>query len=220
MQQPRHDIYTAIHKALRMRVFETANQLEQCDFSDPAERSAVLQHVRETIAYFEEHAGHEDRFVIPRLREANESLAERLEGAHQRLNQSASNVLRLAEALQAADTEVALERGSELCHAMNVYASQHLEHMNEEETLANAALWQVHGDEQLQQLTGTIQATIAPERMAQWMALMLPALNVHERIGIMGAMKANAPPEVFESMMHLGRQAVGPRWQAVQAALG
>lgn len=219
MNQPRHDLYTAIHKALRSRLFQTVSMVESCDFSEPAERDAALTHVRDTLAFLEEHAGHEDEFVMPRIANANASLAERLEAAHARVEQSGANVAGLVAAIAAASPEVAVGRGPELCHAVNVLVSEHFEHMNEEETLANATLWQAHSDDELRQLQGELQATIPPERMGQWMSIMLPALNVHERIGVMTGMKAGAPPEAFQGIMGLGRQVVGSDWQVVEAAV-
>jgi hypothetical protein len=55
--------------------------------------------------------------------------------------------------------------------------------------------------------------------MVAWLGMMLPALNVHERIGRMGGMKATAPAAAFENTMMLGRQVVGEPWAAVEAAL-
>lgn len=220
MEQPRHDMYTAIHKALRRRIFETTALVEGCDFADAAERTDVLGHVRTTLECLEEHAGHEDDFVLPRLQAANPAVAERLTEAHERVHHAGAAVAALLDALEGADADVALSRGPELCHALNLLASQHLEHMNDEETLANAVLWQAHTDEELRELHDALLASIPGPRMAEWMAMMLPALNVHERIGVMGGIKANAPAAVFEQMMQLGHEVVGTRWDAVQAAVG
>lgn len=219
MGQPRHDMYTTIHKALRRRIYESTTRVEGCDFGDPSARADVVEHVRETLRYLDEHAAHEDRFVQPSILSANPAVAERLAAAHERVHQTGVGVAALLDALCQADAQVAMGRGPELCHALNLLASQHLEHMNDEETLANAVLWGAYSDDELRTLHGQLQASIPGPRMAEWMGLMLPALNVHERIGVMGGVKANAPPAVFEQMMQLGRDAVGAPWDAVQAAV-
>lgn len=219
MTQPRHDMYTAVHKGLRLRLFDTAAKLSGCDFPDAFARDEVLALVRTTIAFLDEHAGHEDRFVQPCLADANPELARRLAGAHQRVEQGAAHVESLATAIASADADVAVGRGPELCHAFNVLLAQHVEHMNEEETLANAALWQEFSDERLLEVHGALLGSIAPPRFVEWMALMLPALNYQECVGMLAGMKQDAPPEVFQSMMGLGREVVGERWGAVEAAL-
>ncbi len=219
MTQPRHDMYTAVHKGLRARLFDTAAKLSGCDFSDALARDEVLAQVRTTLAFLDEHAGHEDRFVQPWLADANVELGRRLADAHQRVEQGGAHVESLVAAIAAADADVAMGRGPELCHAFNTLLSQHVEHMNEEETLANAALWQAYSDEKLLEVHGALLGSIAPPRFTEWMALMLPALNHQERVGMFAGMKQDAPPEVFQSMMGLGRQVVGEPWGAVEAAL-
>lgn len=215
----RHDMYTAVHKGLRAQLFDTAAKLSRCDFSDALARGEVLAQVRTTLAFLDEHAGHEDGFVEPLLAEANPQLARRVADAHERVEQGGAMVEGLVTAIEAADADVAMGRGPELCHAFNVVLSQHVEHMNEEETLANAALWQAFSDEKLLEVHGALLGSIAPPRFAEWMALMLPALSHQERVGMLAGMKQDAPPEAFQSMMSLGRQVVGEPWGAVEAAL-
>jgi hypothetical protein len=219
MSEPRHDLYTAIHKGIRARLFDTASRLEGCNFADPASRTETLTYVRATLAFLDEHAHHEDEFVQPRLADASPDLAKRLGDAHGLVHQSGRIVEKLAAAIEAADAEVAVGRGPELCHAFNVYVSQQLHHMNDEETLANTALWQAFTDEQLRELHGTLQASIAPPRFAEWMTLLLPALNYQECVGMLAGMRAGAPPEVFQMVMGVGREVVGTRWAEIEAAV-
>ena len=220
MSQPRHDMYTTVHKGLRARLFESSRRLQGADFADPAARDGVLAHVRATLEFLHEHAGHEDRFVQSRVEEASPQLARRVAEAHRLVDQSGATASKLIEAIAAASSEVAVERSPELCRSFNVLLSQHLAHMDEEETLVNAALWQAFSDEQLRETQGALQASIAPPRFAEWMQLMLPALNVQERVGMLSGMRMGAPPEVFQMVMGIGRASVGEPWGAVEAALG
>jgi hypothetical protein len=219
MSEPRHDLYTAVHKGLRARLFDTASRIEACNFADPAMRKETLDHVHATLALLDEHAQHEDEFIVPRIKDANPVLARRLDDAHVLVHQSGKAVERLVLAIEVADADVAVGRGPELCHAFNVLVSQQLHHLNDEETLANAALWQAFSDEQLIELHGTLQAAVAPQRFAEWMALMLPALNFQECVGMLAGMRAGAPPEVFQMVMGVGREAVGERWATIERAL-
>lgn len=219
MSQPRHDMYTAVHKGLRARLFDTASQLEGCNFADPTARTAILAEVTTTLAFLEEHAKHEDDFVQPRVADANPQLAERIAATHLLVEQSGSTVAKLVAALAEASDDLAVGRGPELCGAFNLLVSQHVAHMGEEEALANAALWQTFSDEELRELQGRLQASIPPPRFAEWMGIMLPALNVQERVGMLSGMKAGAPPEVFQAVMALGREFVGEPWSAVEAAV-
>jgi hypothetical protein len=220
MSTPRHDIYTGIHKALRARLFETAHELSGCNFADPTDRAETLQHLRATLAFLDEHLEHEDTHVQPRLADANPQLAARIADGHQHLEQTSATVTRLLAAITDANADLAVERGPELYRAYNQLVGEHLVHMNEEETVVNAALWSAYTDEQLLELHGAIQGSIPPARFAEWLTIMLPALNLQEQVGMMTGMRAAAPPEVFANVMAAGRAAVGPRWGAVESALG
>ncbi len=219
MNQPRHDLYTGVHKGLRRRIFESIGLLESCDCAVAAERERAFNHARLTVEFLDDHAQHEDRFLQPMLVSANPSLAQRVAAAHQRVEQSGAAVSKLVETLASCDQETALSRGPELCHAFNVLASQHLEHMNEEETLVQAALWQAYTDQELLATHSELLAAIPPDRYAEWLRLMLPALNAQERIGMMAGMKAGAPADAFQRVMGLGREVVGEPWKTVEAAM-
>lgn len=143
---------------------------------------------------------------------------ERIEMAHSEVDQAGNTVSRLIEALQSAESDTAMARGPELCHAFNVLVSKHLDHMNDEETLVNAAIWQSYSDEELREVHGAQLASIEPERYIQWLPLLLPAINVHERIGMLAGMKMSAPPEVFGNVMNLGRELLGEQWTPVEQA--
>jgi hypothetical protein len=62
--------------------------------------------------------------------------------------------------------------------------------------------------------------SIPPPRFAEWFALMVPAMNLQERIGVLTGMKLNAPPPVFDAMSGIARQAMDDEaWHRVERAL-
>lgn len=213
-------MYTAVHKGLRKRLFETAQRLQGCNFGDGEEREQALEHLDVTLRFLSEHAGHEDRFVQPRVIEANAQLAARVETAHRAVEQGERNLRDLMAGIASADAAVALERGPELCRAFNVLLSQHIAHMVDEETLVNGALWAAFDDDQLRSTQAELQASIPPARFGEWMHEVLPALNVQERIGMAMGIRAGAPKPAFDMFMAVGREAVGERWAPVEQALG
>ena len=68
------------------------------------------------------------------------------------------------------------------------------------------ALWDAFGIEPLLEIHGRILARIAPDDMGWSLAMMLPAMNVEDRAEMLGAMRADAPPEAFAGVWALAGQ--------------
>jgi hypothetical protein len=69
-------------------------------------------------------------------------------------------------------------------------------------------------------IEGELVASIPPAKMAEFMALMLPAMNLDERFELLAGMRRGAPPEVFAGMSQLASQVLAARdWQALSARL-
>jgi hypothetical protein len=56
---------------------------------------------------------------------------------------------------------------------------------------------------------------IPPDQMAAYLTIMLPAMNVEDRVELLSGMRAGAPPEAFAGVMALAG-AVLPAADAVQ----
>jgi hypothetical protein len=51
--------------------------------------------------------------------------------------------------------------------------------------------------------------------------MMLPSMNIEDRVGVLGGMQAGAPPEVFAGMMALAQSVISPAdYAALAARLG
>jgi hypothetical protein len=70
-------------------------------------------------------------------------------------------------------------------------------------------------------MRGRLQASIPPPRFGEWMEIMLPAMNIDERTGMLAGMKANAPPPVFDAVSAVAARVLGTAaWDALRARLG
>ena len=66
-----------------------------------------------------------------------------------------------------------------------------------------------------------IIGAIPPAELAQSLAIMLPAMNVEDRVEMLGGMAQGAPPEVFEGVWSLAGSVLEPAdFAAVGARLG
>lgn len=66
-----------------------------------------------------------------------------------------------------------------------------------------------------------IVGSIPPSEMAQSLALMLPAMNAHDRAELLGGMQPGAPAEVFEGVVGLARSVLSEEaFASVSGRLG
>jgi len=220
MTAPRVDLFAVIHKMLRVSIFDTAALIAQADFANPAERAHVLDKFDETFAFLSEHHQHEDDHVMAVVMEVAPQVAEQLEADHGDLDRALAELQSLAASLRQADAAAAMTLGGELHLAFSVFIGDYLKHMAKEEVDVNAALWEHLSDDALVAVRAKLQGAIPPARFAEWFAYMVPAMNIHERIGVLTGIKLNAPPAAFEALGGVARSALGEAgWKQVESAL-
>ena len=65
-----------------------------------------------------------------------------------------------------------------------------------------------------------IMGSVAPQQMGEWLGVICSSLNADELTGMLGGMKATAPPQVVEGMLKLAEQAMPTdTWQKVRARI-
>ena len=220
MTMPRVDLYGIIHKTLRTLLFDLSNRLASTNFADVGQRDALIGTLERAMGFISEHGTHEDTFVDPCLKAANAELAAKVETTHQALNRRCDTIAGLAAELKGAEGDAAVGLGAMLHRSYTDFLAAYLTHMASEEGEINDAPWAKYSDDELAQVRTELQGSIPPPRFAEWFALMVPAMNLQERIGVLGGMKMGAPPPVFQAMSGVAKQAIGDEaWAEVAAGL-
>lgn len=93
--------------------------------------------------------------------------------------------------------------------------------MAEEETTTLALLHRHFTDAELQEIEGAIVAAHPPEKLMSTLTLMIPAMNMTERVGFLRGIRASAPPEAFEAVLsNAARPSLAPQeWQRLEEQL-
>jgi hypothetical protein len=131
----RFNIFNQIHKALRA-MYDTSLTLQQTYFADADEAETAMEKVRQAVDIFEEHAAHEDHFVLPAIRQYEPSLADAFEQEHVK-DHALSKKLRglLTVYNHAIKTEVKIETGEAINGAFIEFMIFNLEQMAKEEAV-------------------------------------------------------------------------------------
>ena len=216
--QPRADLYGSIHKAIRARLFDLCVELARCNFANRGDANIALETYRRTVGFLREHHEHEDRFIEPILAPIGKDLVTTLAAQHATADAALGELDVLAAALeQPGDPRAA---GAALLARYQRFLIDYLQHMAHEEHVAMPALLERYSDAELNAVRGRVQASIPLPRFQEWLAIMLPALNFDERLGMLAGMKAAAPPPVFEAASNVAARVLGTtQWDALRAQL-
>jgi hypothetical protein len=215
--QPRVDLYGTVHKGIRTRLFDLCVELARCDFGSRSEVGIALEAYHRTVGFLREHHEHEDRHVEPALAALAPDILATVRRQHAAADAMIAELDALAAAAEGNDPRAA---GAALLARYHRFLVDYLEHMQAEETVVMPALWAKYSDQELGELRARVQGSIAPPRFAEWMEIMLPAMNLDERAGMLAGMKANAPPPVFDAVSGVAARVLGASaWEALRARL-
>ena len=207
MVQQRHEMYRPIHKALRHMMFSTAHKLGIADFRDDAEARAAIASLGRTINLLVVHAEHEENYIHPDLEKRAPGFIASYETDHQNDDKVYAELRRLGQEADSASGDQKVALGVEMYDRFNGFVGDYLGHLVGEETELQQALWNNFSDEELGAMEGRIMANVPPDLMAEFLPEICAALNADELTGMLGQMKAMAPPEMFEGVMKMAELA-------------
>jgi len=215
-----YDFYREIHKGIRYALFTTTIAAGRLDVDDTDDVEALLQAHGDVLHLLHAHHEHEDVFIQPLVETHAPALALEVRVQHAAVEVGMSRL----EGLGARLGRVAApgRRGV----ALNLYldlsrlTSEYLAHQLVEETTVMPALRAAVPTEELLALDMELRRTIPPEEMVAAMRQMLPAMNVEERVDMLGGM-AMAPPEVFAVFRDAAQQILpADEWAPVARRIG
>src|SRR5690349_10493657 len=79
----RYNVFNQIHKGLRAMLYDTAMNLQHADYTNAEETEKALEKVEIALAVFEDHASHEDNYVLPAVNRYFRHIVAEFEKEHQ-----------------------------------------------------------------------------------------------------------------------------------------
>jgi iron-sulfur cluster repair protein YtfE (RIC family) len=189
----RLDVYTAVHKMQRARLFELTVEAGKTDPADPVAAARLAAAVDALADELVAHGEHEERFIHPVLRVRAPGLADALEVAHVDLD-ARLDELRHASATQAA----AGDDPNLLYRVLAGFTAAYLEHLAVEEGQALPALWQGCGDDELMGILVSFKGSRSDTENLTSLLAQLPTLNPPEITRMAAVGLAGSAPEVAE----------------------
>jgi hypothetical protein len=215
------DVYRDIHKAIRRELFSVAGATGSVD---PGDRDAVAtqaDRLRGLVRMLVSHAEHEEAFLQGLIEVHAPQLAAVVMRDHRWLEHQMAQLEVLAE--QAVDAPRADARRTvhKLYLGLASFTSDYLGHQAFEELEISPALSIAIGPDELAAVDAAIVASIPPDEMEISLRAMLPAMNVEDRVELLGGIRAGAPSEVFGMVLGLADQVLdADDYRSTAARLG
>ncbi|HSL56290.1 MAG TPA: hemerythrin domain-containing protein [Acidimicrobiales bacterium] len=215
------DLYRDIHKAIRAELFAVTLEAGRLDPTDLAGRVALEAQVADVVDLLVSHAEHEDGAIQPVLEVHLPDLAAGIETDHEVLEARMVTLREMAGVARDASKLDARTRIHQLYVELASFTSAYLAHQDVEERVVMPAVEQAVGVEAVIGIHGAVIGAIPPAELMRSLALMFPAMNVDDRVELLGGMRADAPAEAFAATVSLLRSVLDPTDAAtVTARLG
>jgi phytoene dehydrogenase-like protein len=209
-QIPAVDLYRDIHKGIRAELFAVTSTAGSIDPSNRCDRAALADHVTSVAAVLESHAHHEDAVIDPVLERHLPDLASEINDDHERLERMFASITDLANVV----VDVVPGEQRRLLQLLHLdlarFTSSYLGHIDLEERVVMQRLPELLGIDEIAAMHGAIVGSIPPDEMARSLAFMLPAMNIDDRVELLGGVRRAAPPEAFDATLGLARSVLRP----------
>jgi Hemerythrin HHE cation binding domain len=198
----RYNSFNLIHKGLRAMLYDAALTLQQTYFADTNEAAIALEKVEDVLFIFENHAHHEDSFVLPAIDAYEPQIVEQFEQEHEedlRLSNRLKNLITIYRNIFLPEERV--NCGSAISKSFVEFMVFNLEHMAKEEIIINQALWKHYTDEQILALNGKLLTSIPPAEFALATKWMIRGISNFEAVNWLRIVKQSAPSFVVEGLL-------------------
>jgi len=217
----RYNIFFPIHKGLRALLCETAVQLQQTTFTDPAEASESIELLKTVVALFESHAHKEDNYVLPAIEAYEPGVVAAFEQEHEEDHALGEELQKWITAFGYAEAASAKQTiGEELTKAFIQFMVFNLKHMAKEEKVISPLLWRYYTDKELHDITLQILKAVPQHEMNFFSRWMVKGLNNSEILHWLKGVKNSAPQPAFQALLTIAEEELHPhRWNLVQESL-
>ncbi len=217
----RLDPFALPHKGLRLALGRLIAATGSVDPTDDIGVHAAVDIARSTFGFLRAHARIEDQIFYPALETRRPGVTSVATAEHHGLEAQVEQLAVLTELTVAAPVPERFALVATLYADAARFAGAYLQHLDMEERTIRPAFWDAYADEELLVLMGQSMAAMNPEDRQAALPYILPALNVHERVGWLSGMRGNLPLPVFDGILALAEKVLSAtEFKATTTRLG
>jgi hypothetical protein len=182
----RDDLFTSIHKGLRLGLFDITVQAGRTDWADPAQVTELGERWQGLLTLLRAHGDHEDQHILRLLDPHDPLAAEPTAEQHRDLDDLLDD---LAERFETVLAAPGMASGLELYRDLARFVAAYLTHMHDEETRVMGRIWACCTDEEIAGARQRFMAGMSPQVQALSIDYTLPALDGPTRMTLEGRLK-------------------------------
>lgn len=217
------DLYSPIHKALRRIMSRLIEHAGTTDWTNAGDAAAVQAEWDLAMRLVASHHHHEEEYIHPLLASAAPGGQRQIEREHEEQSQVRGDLAAYLDRLGSEDIEPDAKQrmGKEFVCALYAYYADLLKHMRLEEVDAQRTLDAHYSVAQLADTNKRIVRSVPPDEIMLTVDAMFPALSLNEQAGILGGIRADAPPPAFAAICARVQAAIGEQgWAALSRRVG
>ena len=185
----RDDLFTSIHKGLRLGLFDITVQAGRTDWADPAQVTELGERWQGLLTLLRAHGDHEDQHILRLLDPHDPLAAEPTAEQHRDLDDLLDDLAERFETVLAAPS---VASGLDLYRDLARFVAAYLTHMHDEETRVMGRIWACCTDEEIAGARQRFMAGMSPQVQALSIENTLPALDRPTRMALEASLKAAA----------------------------
>jgi hypothetical protein len=202
----RDDLFTSIHKGLRLGLFGITVQAGRTDWADPAQVTELGERWDDLLTLLRAHGDHEDQHILRLLDSRDPFAAEPTAEQHRDLDDLLDDLAERFETVLAAPR---MASGLDLYRDLARFVAAYLTHMHDEETRVMGRIWACCTDQEIAGARQRFMAGMSPRVQALSIEYTLPALDGPARMALVAGL-ASAPPVVLATVLGIAERVLAP----------
>jgi len=216
------DLYANIHRGLRNLITHFSLQAGAVDWTDEAAVAQLAAKWEDVKMVLDAHHKHEEQHIHPLLARIIPGGHRGLEADHVAQHAVLADLDTHFQGLRdgAVQAEKRSQVGLEFYRGLNLFYAGYLQHLYREESEAQRALDLLCLPQETGAALQAILSSMPMDELLLTIDFLFPALTLAEGLGLMAAMKATAPPQVFAVLAERVRKARGEAdWVRIKGRL-
>ncbi len=203
----RDDLFTHIHKALRLALFDVTVRCGRTDWTAPDEVADLAGRWRPLLALLRAHTAHEEDHILRILDLYDPATTEAPGDQHGDLDDLLDD---LAERFDMIVEQPEPAAGLALYRDLARFVASYLPHLHDEETRVMGRIWECCSDEEIAATRQRFMEEITPDLQATTVEYMLPAIDKASRRDLIAGLAASAPTPVLEKVLQIAKGVLSP----------
>jgi len=199
----RINLFEDSHKGIRNGLSQLSFLAGNTDYTKPDPVKKLYSLGKDLFLLLNIHAAYEDEMIIAELEKKMPGSTKHDAEEHEAIEAEQQQLEHMLDEIYdgAVNHRDMTELGSRFYFELNLFYSQYLMHMADEETVTMNVLWENFTDEELDMIGKKTIERFTPEVAMKWQSFIIPSLSPAQRAKVLKSVKAIAPKKAYNAYL-------------------